>query len=315
MNKLINLASHFLKATERAAIASGKLRGCGDKNKADDAAVTAMRDVFETIPVHARVAIGEGEMDKAPMLYIGEELGQGLQDATLLRVDIAVDPLECTSHCAFDLPNSMCVLVVAPRGTLLHAPECYMDKIAGPPSLKGHISLNKSVEENINIASKILEKSISEIKVIILERPRNNDKINKLKELGVDIDFIQNGDIVGALRAVDGDADLLIGIGSAPEGVITAAAVRGLKGAFEGKLYFHEQSYKNKAEKVLGKNAYKVWDANDLCTSQDALFVATGVCDGWIPGVKYMKNKTKTWSKMIYVESGEMKTIETNHNK
>jgi fructose-1,6-bisphosphatase class II len=314
MTKMKDLAPHFLQVTEQAAIASGKFRGCGDKNKADDAAVNAMRNVFKSIPVHARVAIGEGEMDEAPMLYIGEELGQGLKDSSMMQVDIAVDPLECTSHCAYNLPNSMCVIAVAPRGALLHTPECYMDKIAGATSLRGHISLNKSVKDNVLVASKILNKPVSQIKVIILDRPRNYDKIKELKKMEVEIDFIQNGDIVGALRAVDGDADLLMGIGSAPEGVITATAVKGLKGIFEGKLYFHKISYKENAEKVLGENANKIWNESELCTSNNALFVATGVCDGWLPGVKFEENIIKTWSKLIYVESGEIKTIKTIHN-
>ena len=174
MPRLKELAPYFLRATEQAAIACGKLRGCRDKNRVDDAAVKSMRSVFDTIPVHARVAIGEGEMDKAPMLFIGEELGMGIIDTSMPQVDIAVDPLECTSHCAFNLPNSICVLSVAPRGTLLHSPECYMDKIAGSAPLKDRISLGFSVEENINSVSEILKKPIQDVKVIILDRPRND---------------------------------------------------------------------------------------------------------------------------------------------
>ena len=315
MNNLIDLAHHFRSLTEKAAIASGKLRGCGDKNLADEAAVTAMRNEFESIPVHAHIAIGEGEMDKAPMLYIGEELGQGLLDSSMPQVDIAVDPLECTSNCAFNLPNSMCVLAVAPRGTILNAPECYMDKIAGSPLLKDHISLNNSVEENIIITSEILKKSIRELRVIILDRPRNNDKIKQLERMGVQLELIQNGDIVAALRAVDGDIDLLLGIGSAPEGVIAATAIRGLKGSFEGKLYFHKDKYRYKAEKVLGENAHKIWRAEELCTSDNALFIATGVCDGWIPGIKIIGKEIKTWTKIIFVKSGVIRDIESTHNQ
>ena len=311
---LAELAPHFLRATEQAAVACGKLRGCGDMNKADDAAVQAMRAVFDTIPVHARVAIGEGEMDQAPMLFIGEEMGMGIHDPSMPKVDIAVDPLECTAHCAFDLPNSICVLSVAPRGSLLHAPECYMDKIVGPAELKGQVSLESPVEDNIKSISDIQEKAITDIKVIILDRPRNLDKINVLKEMGVKLELIQNGDIVGGLRAVNGDADLLLGIGSAPEGVITAVAVKGLNGVFEGKLWFHEQSYQERAEKILKNDAHKVWNADNLCISRDAIFVATGVCDGWIPGVQYNGSKAQTWSKVIYVETGKVDTIETIHN-
>ena len=312
--RMKELAPYFLQVTEQAAIACGKFRGCGDKNKVDDAAVKAMRKAFDLIPVHARVAIGEGEMDKAPMLYNGEELGKGLLDSSLPQVDIAVDPLECTSHCAFDLPNSICVLAVAPRGTLLHAPECYMDKIAGSSALINKISLELSVEENINASSAILNKPVEELKVIILDRPRNKNKIRTMRQLGVNVKLIQNGDIVGAMRAVDGDADLLLGIGSAPEGVITATAVKGLNGVFEGKFYFHEQSYQERAIEVLQTDAHKFWDKDTLCTSKNALFIATGVCDGWLPGVQFNHDDTKTWSRIIYVETGEVKTIETIHN-
>ncbi len=314
MISLKEIAPYFLHATEQAAIACGKLRGCRDKNRADEVAVKAMRSVFDTIPVHARVAIGEGEMDKAPMLYIGEELGMGLLDPSMPQVDIAVDPLECTSHCAFNLPNSLCVLAVAPRGTLLHSPECYMDKIAGSAPLKGQISLEFSVEANIHAVSEILEKPIQDVKVIILDRPRNDDKINMMKQMGVNVELIQNGDIVGAMRAVDGDADLLLGIGSAPEGVITATAVKGLKGVFEGKLFFHEKSYQERVEKYLKNEAHNIWNTDNLCSSTNALFVATGVCDGWLPGVQFNHDEIRTWSKIIYVETGEMKTIETIHN-
>jgi Fructose-1,6-bisphosphatase/sedoheptulose 1,7-bisphosphatase and related proteins len=243
---LKDLAPHFLRATEQAAIASGKFRGLNDKNKADDAAVNAMRKVFDSIPVHAVVAIGEGEMDKAPMLYIGEEMGMGVHDLSMPKVDIAVDPLECTAHCAENLPNSICVLSIAPRGSLLHAPECYMDKIAGSVELKGHVSLDKTVEDNIKSISSVIGKDLKDIKVIIVNRPRNKNTINTLIDLGVQLDLIQNGDIVGAMRAVNGDADLLLGIGSAPEGVISAVAVKGLKGVFQGRMWFQKRAIKKK---------------------------------------------------------------------
>ena len=311
---LKDLAPHFLRATEQAAIASGKFKGLNDKNKADDAAVNAIRKVFDSIPVHARVAIGEGEMDKAPMLYIGEEMGMGVHDLSMPKVDIAVDPLECTAHCAENLPNSICVLSIAPRGNLLHAPECYMDKIAGSAELKGHVSLDKTVEDNIKSISSVTGKDLKDIKVIILNRPRNKNTINTLIDLGVQLDLIQNGDIVGAMRAVNGDADLLLGIGSAPEGVISAVAVKGLKGVFQGRMWFHEKSYQEKVEEVLKNDAHKIWDQDNLCTSNDAIFVATGVCDGWIPGVQYNDNSVSTWSRIIYVETGEVKTIESVHS-
>jgi fructose-1,6-bisphosphatase/sedoheptulose 1,7-bisphosphatase-like protein len=189
-----------------------------------------------------------------------------------------------------------------------------MDKIAGPPALKNKISLEISVEENIRSASETLKKPVKKLKVIILDRPRNESKINTMRQLGVNMELIQNGDIVGAMRAVDGDADLLLGIGSAPEGVITAAAVKGLNGVFEGKLYFHDQTYQDRAEEILQNDAHKIWNMDTLCSSNNALFIATGVCDGWLPGVQYNSEEIKTWSRIIYVETGEVKTIETIHN-
>ena len=253
MPRLKELAPYFLRATEQAAIACGKLRGCRDKNRVDDAAVKSMRSVFDTIPVHARVAIGEGEMDKAPMLFIGEELGMGIIDPSMLQVDIAVDPLECTSHCAFNLPNSICVLAVAPRGTLLHSPECYMDKIAGSAPLTGRISLGFSVEENINSVSEILKKPIQDVKVIILDRPRNDEKINMMKQMGVNVELIQNGDIVGAMRAVDGDADLLLGIGSAPEVSSQQRQSKDLMEYLKENCIFTNQVFRNEQ-----KNTFKM---------------------------------------------------------
>jgi fructose-1,6-bisphosphatase/sedoheptulose 1,7-bisphosphatase-like protein len=190
-----------------------------------------------------------------------------------------------------------------------------MDKIAGPPALKNKISLEISVEENIRSASETLKKPVKKLKVIILDRPRNESKINTMRQLGVNMELIQNGDIVGAMRAVDGDADLLLGIGSAPEGVITAAAVKGLNGVFEGKLYFHEQSYQDRAEEILQNDAHKIWNTETLCSSKNALFIATGVCDGWLPGVQFNHEDIKTWSRIIYIETGEVKTIETIHSK
>ena len=189
-----------------------------------------------------------------------------------------------------------------------------MDKIAGSAELKGHVSLDKTVEDNIKSISSVTGKDLKDIKVIILNRPRNKNTINTLIDLGVQLDLIQNGDIVGAMRAVNGDADLLLGIGSAPEGVISAVAVKGLKGVFQGRMWFHEKSYQEKVEEVLKNDAHKIWDQDNLCTSNDAIFVATGVCDGWIPGVQYNDNSVNTWSRIIYVETGEVKTIESVHS-
>ena len=233
----IDLESHFLAATEAAAIAAAAWRGKGDRKAADGAAVEAMRAVFDEVPFDGRVAIGEGERDDAPMLWIGESLGsmQGNPDAP--SIDIAVDPLECTNHVALDLPNAMAVLSAAPRGTLLHAPDCYMNKIAGPPELQGVISLDASTSYNVEAAAAALGKKESELNIVVMDRPRHEKLISELNEHNVNVVLIGDGDVSAALNAADpkSEIDMLMGIGAAPEGVITATALRGLGAPLEGR--------------------------------------------------------------------------------
>ena len=178
----IDLAEHFLQATEAAAVAASAWRGLGDRKAADGAAVEAMRTVFDSVPFDGRVAIGEGERDDAPMLWIGEPLGsmQGVTGAPAIA--IAVDPLECTNHVALDLPNAMAVLAAAPRGSLLHAPDCYMDKIAGPTALAGEVSLEADTSYNVEAACSALDKASSQLRVVVMDRPRHEQLIRELKE-------------------------------------------------------------------------------------------------------------------------------------
>ena len=233
-----NLTDFFLQATEAAAVAASPWRGKGDGKAADGAAVEAMRAVFDKVPFDGRVAIGEGERDDAPMLWIGEPLGsmQGVSGAP--RIDIAVDPLECTNHVANNLPNAMAVLAAAPRGSLLHAPDCYMDKIAGSKELLGELSLDAETSYNLESACSILEKAPSELNVVVMDRPRHVDLIRDINDFGSNIIKIGDGDVSAALNAADpeSDIDLLMGIGAAPEGVITATAMRGLNATFQGRL-------------------------------------------------------------------------------
>ena len=196
-----NLALEAVRVTEAAALSSSLYMGRGDEKAADQAAVNAMRDFLNHLAIDGKVVIGEGERDKAPMLYIGEEMGMGVHDLSMPKVDIAVDPLECTAHCAENLPNSICVLSIAPRGNLLHAPECYMDKIAGSAELKGHVSLDKTIEDNIKSISSVTGKDLKDIKVIVLNRPRNKNTINTLIDLGLQLDLIQNGCFIGTETA------------------------------------------------------------------------------------------------------------------
>lgn len=315
MQRTSDLTSHFLRATEAAAIAAADWRGRGDGKLADGAAVEAMRSVFDTVPFDGRVAIGEGERDDAPMLWIGEPLGslQGVEGA--LSIDIAVDPLECTNHVAKDLPNAIAVLAAAPRGSLLHAPDCYMDKLAGPSEVAGEISIEGDVAYNIEAAAAALDKPIRELKVVVMDRERHRDLIRTLRELDVSVPLIGDGDVSAALDAANphSDIDLLMGIGAAPEGVITATALRGLDAHFEGRLVTTNEDHERRAREMLGDDLEKVWGRDDLCASEDALFVASGVCSGYLPGVEDIGGRVAVHSEVIDVATGIRQFISTEY--
>ncbi len=282
------LIPEFLRATEAAAVAASKWKGLGDGKAADGAAVEAMRAIFDSIPFDGRVAIGEGERDDAPMLWIGEPLGSKQGDPSAPIIDIAVDPLECTNHVAKNLPNAMAVLAAGPRGSLLHAPDCYMDKIAGPAEISGEVSLEADVAYNIEAASKALEKRADEMKVVVMDRPRHEKLISDLKENGVIPLLIEDGDIAAALNAADpeSDIDMLMGIGAAPEGVITATALRGLDAPFEGRLVFKNEGHRERAHRMIEGDIERLWGRDDLCSSDNSVFIGTGVCDGRTKGVE-----------------------------
>jgi len=240
------------------------------------------------------------------MLYIGEEMGDLSSD---LKIDIAVDPLECTNHCAKNLPDALAVLAAAPRGALLHAPDTYMDKLCGSKELIGKLSLSNSVSENLKATSKALNKSMSDLKIIVMDRDRHIDLIREMNLLGVEPILIGDGDVSGGLKAAEGSVDLLYGIGAAPEGVITATAVKAMGGYFEGKLHFMDQSFKDRAITMLGEKIHNTWSDDELCKSSDSFFVASGVCTGWIPGVKFDGNKAIVTSKIIFGDTKDSKTI------
>ena len=312
MGSVSDLDKHFLEAVDQAAIASAEWRGKGDKMAADAAAVEAMRRTFDNVPFDGRVAIGEGERDEAPMLYIGEKLGNMIGVAGAAQIDIAVDPLECTNNCADNTPNSIAVLAAAPRGTLLHAPDCYMDKIAAGPALAGHISLEGSVIYNLEQTASVLDKPISEVKVVALDRERHTQLFKEIREAGADLSLMGDGDVSGAIWAArpDGPYDLLMGIGAAPEGVISATAIRGLGGVFEGRLIFRSVEEEARAETMVGDDLTRLWKANDLCKSDDAIFAASGVCDGYLPGVIVGEKTTQTFSEIIDVETGTVRRMD-----
>ena len=312
----VDFEKYFLQATESAAIAASKWIGKGDGKAADGAAVEAMRAVFDQVPFNGRVAIGEGERDDAPMLWIGEPLGSLQGDPQSSAIDIAVDPLECTNHVAYDLPNAMAVLAAAPRGALLHAPDCYMNKITGSPELNGEISLDASTAYNIEATSNALDKPINDLNVVVMDRPRHEILIKELRNLSANVVLIGDGDIAAALNAADPNSniDLLMGIGAAPEGVITATALRGLDAPFEGRLVFKNKGHRSRAEEMIDGDIERLWKRNDLCSSEDSLFIGTGVCSGRTKGVIFDGNTYSVESEIIDVANGIHKFVKGTHS-
>ncbi len=278
--KFFELEIDFLKVTQAAAIASYSWVGKNDRHAADDAATKAMREKFNQIDFAGKVVIGEGERDEAPMLYIGELLGTGKGE----KVDIAVDPLEGTNLAAENKPGAICVLAAAPSGALFHAPDTYMEKIAVGPKIGNVVSLSKSVEENLEMISKKTGKPMGQITVIVLERPRNQDIITRIKAKGANIRLISDGDVFGAvMTAFDhANVDMLLGIGAAPEGVLAATALKCAGGYFEGRLKFRNEDEKQRALKmgIAQKDFDKIYTMDELVKGKDAIFVATGVTDG-----------------------------------
>ena len=309
-----DLSQHFIEAVDQAAIASAAWRGKGDKNAADDAAVEAMRRTFDQVPFDGRVAIGEGERDDAPMLFIGEELGSMVGMAGAPKIDIAVDPLECTNNCADNQPNSIAVLAAAPRGTLLHAPDCYMDKIAAGPLLADHLSLEGGASYNIEQAMHVLDCQAKDVRIVALDRERHASLFKEIRQTGAQLHLLGDGDVSGAIWAAkdDGPFDMLMGIGAAPEGVISATALRGLDGIFEGRLVFRSAEEEARAQRMVDDDLTRLWKASDLCQSEDAIFAASGVCDGYLPGVKIEADHVMTFNELIDVSA---KTVQRNERR
>ncbi|MDD2619211.1 MAG: class II fructose-bisphosphatase [Syntrophomonadaceae bacterium] len=307
------LALEFARVTEAAALAAARWVGKGDKETADDAAVTAMRVMFDTVSVDGIVVIGEGEMDEAPMLYIGEKVGIGIPP----QVDIAVDPLEGTNLVAKGLNGAIAVLAIAPRGTLLHAPDMYMDKIAAGPECKGRIHLDATVKENLWEVARSLDKLISEVTVVILDRPRHQGIVEEIRRAGARIKLISDGDISPAVAAAypDSGVDLLIGIGGAPEGVITAAAMKCMGGDFQARLCPEDQNEVNRCHEMGITNLNKIFTIDELVKSEDVIFAATGITDSFlIKGVRYYKRRAVTQTLVMRSLSGTIRNIEADHH-
>ena len=312
MNK--NLALEFVRITEAGALASARWMGKGDKNSADDAAVKAMRDHFKFLDIDGTVVIGEGERDEAPMLYIGEKVGNG----TGRKVDIAVDPLECTNSVAYGRPNAISVLAAAPGGTLLHAPDTYMDKIAVGPEAVGVIDLDAPVEKNLNAIAKAKGMEVRDLMVVVLDRDRHAKLIEDIRRAGARITLIPDGDISGAIAPSMPhiDIDVLMGIGAAPEGVIAATAIKCLGGEMQARLSFRNEEEKVRAKKMGLSQAdmAKKMTADDLANTTNSIFAATGVSTGpLLRGVDFTKWGAKTFSLVMREKSKTVRFIETHH--
>ncbi len=309
-----NLALNLARVTEAAALASAKYMGRGDKIGADQAAVDSMRRMFDTINIEGVVVIGEGEMDEAPMLYIGEHIGKGNEDSP--KVDIAVDPVEGTNSVAKGLPNAIAVVAIAPRGHLLNAPDMYMDKIAVGPKAKGVVSLDAPVKENLINVAKALDKNISDLTVTMLDRERHQEIIKECRELGVRIKLFNDGDVAAAMATCfeNTGVDVMLGIGGAPEGVISAAALKCMGGEFQGKLVVYNDEEKERCAQ-MGACTDKVLLLDDLVKGEEVFFAATGISDGdLLKGVTYPgMNMAKTHTVVMRSETGTIRFIEAIH--
>ena len=307
-----SLSMELVRITEAAAIASSKWMGRGMKNEADDAATSAMRKVFDTIPMRGTVVIGEGEMDEAPMLYIGEELGTGNGP----EVDVAVDPLEGTNIVAAGGWNALAVLAIADRGNLLNAPDMYMDKIAVGPESVGKIDINAPVIDNLRAVAKAKNKDIEEVVATIMDRPRHKDIIDQIRAAGARIKLIGDGDVAGAINTAfdQTGVDILFGTGGAPEGVIAAVGLKCLGGEIQGKLVPQNEE---EAQRCIdmGIDVSKVLMMDDLVKGDDAIFAATGVTDGeLLKGVQLKGGFAESHTLVMRAKSGTIRFIEGRHS-
>jgi fructose-1,6-bisphosphatase II len=306
------LALELVRVTEAAALACARWMGRGDKNKADQLAVDAMRAGFDTVQIDGLVVIGEGELDEAPMLYIGERVGAGGE-----MVDVAVDPLEGTSLVAKGLNGSIAVVAVAPRGCLLHAPDMYMEKIAVGPEAKGCIDITASITANLRWVARAKGKEVSDLTVVILDRDRHKAIIQECRDAGARIKLISDGDVAPAVATAIGETgvDILLGIGGAPEGVLAAAALKCLGGDMQARLHPENEAEFERCKSMGLADPTQVLTLEDLVKGDDVFFVATGITDGdLLRGVRYTGNHLgETHSIALRCKTGTIRFIEATH--
>jgi fructose-1,6-bisphosphatase II len=307
-----NLAMELMRATEAAALAGGRWMGRGDKNAADGAAVEAMRVVLSTVTMDGIVVIGEGEKDNAPMLFNGEEIGDGSAPA----MDIAVDPIDGTTLTSLGRPGAIAVIALSERGTMFNPGPCvYMEKIAAGPLAADVIDLNAPVKANLEAVAKALGERVSDVTAVILDRDRHTDIIRECREAGARIRLIQDGDIAGAISVAwrNSGTDVLFGIGGTPEGVIAACALKCLGGSIQGRLYARDDA-ERRAALDQGYDLDRVLLIDDLVSGDDVFFSATGISDGeLLQGVRYWGDGASTQSLVMRSKSGTIRIIAATH--
>ena len=312
-----DLASKFLKVVENAAIASARTMGQGARKLSDQVATEAMRRAMDTIPMRGTIVIGEGERDEAPMLYIGEQVGANFPDGREVpEVDIAVDPLEGTNLCATGAPGSTTVLAASERGGLLNAPDCYMEKIVVGPSCKNAVELDAPVADNLKNIAKRLDRDVEDLVIMVLERPRHDKLISEIRAAGARIKLIGDGDLSAGIAAavVGTGVHAVMGSGGAPEGVITAAAIRCLNGYMQGRLVIDRPDLEERIARMGIKDKCKIYEAEDLAPGKQLIFAATGVTDGaLLKGVRFFGEGTRTHSVILTHRTGKVRFVDSIH--
>lgn len=307
-----NLALEIVRVTEAAALASGRWMGRGEKEKADNAAVEAMRLILGSVDMDGVIVIGEGEKDNAPMLYNGERVGNG----TPPQVDVAVDPVEGTRPLAYGRTNSISTVAIAPRGSMFDpGPFVYMNKIAVGPLAKGKIDFEAPVSENLRVIAKAMGKDLDDLTTIVLDRPRHDDLVAEIRKLGARIRLIPDGDVAAALMTAmpNTGIDVLLGIGGTPEGVLAACALRAMGGEIQGKLYARDEGELRRGREA-GYDFEKILTMDDLVASEDVFFAATGITDGeLLKGVKYSGENASTDSLVVRGLTGTVRRIGATH--
>ncbi len=314
---MFDLSLELVRVVEQAAIACAHTMGQGDREGSDRAAVEAMRRTLDDVPINGTIVIGEGERDKAPMLFIGETVGQAARGQTgLPQVDIAVDPLEGTNLCATGAPNAIAVLAASTGGGLLHAPDLYMEKLVVGPRAKHAVSLDRPVKQNLKSIAKALDRKVQDLVIMVLERPRHEKIIEEIRATGARIRLIGDGDLsAGIAAAVDGSGvHAVMGTGGAPEGVLTAAAMRCLGGEIYGRLVVTTAEHEKRCRAMGITDFKRIYSANDLASGASITFVATGVTDGALmKGVRFFGDGIRTSSIVMQNEPHQIRFIDTIH--